>query len=95
MSVMGLEFRSVNLSHVSASNTESPRPVGTHMLKRSARNWSSGSTAQVWDIFDAFPEGLRAAVLLSAFAGLRLAEAAALRASDVDFMRGVVHPATQ
>ena len=53
------------------------------------------TTAQVWAIYDAFPEGLRPAVLLSAFAGLRLAEAAALRASDVDFMRGVVHPAIQ
>ncbi|GAA2038486.1 hypothetical protein GCM10009740_33430 [Terrabacter terrae] len=37
---------------------------------------------------------MRPAVLLGAFAGLRLAEAAALR-FDVDFMRGIVHPAIQ
>lgn len=53
------------------------------------------TTAQVWAIHDAFPEWLRPAVLLGAFAGLRVAEAAALRVSDVDFMRGVVTPAVQ
>jgi len=41
------------------------------------------------------PEHLRAAVLLGAFAGLRLAEACGLRVTDVDFMRGVVAPAVQ
>ena len=50
---------------------------------------------QVWEIHDAFPEHLRPAVLLAAFAGLRLAECAGLRASDVDFMRGIVTPAVQ
>lgn len=50
---------------------------------------------QVWAIHDAFPAHLRAAVLLAAFAGLRLAECAGLRASDVDFMRGVVTPSVQ
>jgi integrase len=49
----------------------------------------------VWQLYDAFPEGLRPAVLLGALAGLRLAEAAALRVSDVDFMRGVVSPEIQ
>ncbi|MFJ4175815.1 tyrosine-type recombinase/integrase [Microbacterium sp. NPDC089696] len=34
-------------------------------------------------------------VLLGAFAGLRVAEIAALRAEDVDFMRGVITPAIQ
>jgi integrase len=53
------------------------------------------TTAQIWALYDAFPEGLRPAVLLGAFAGLRLAEVAALRVSDVDFMRGVIHPAIQ
>lgn len=46
--------------------------------------------AQVWALFDAFPEHLQPAVLLGAFAGLRVSEAAALRVGDVDFMRGVV-----
>ncbi len=44
---------------------------------------------------DAMPEHLRVSVLLGAFVGLRVAEAAALRVSDVDFMRGVVKPAIQ
>jgi integrase len=53
------------------------------------------TTDQVWALYEAFPEKLRPAVLLGAFAGLRVAEAAALRVSDVDFMRGVIHPAIQ
>lgn len=53
------------------------------------------TTAQVWELYEAFPEWLRPAILLGAFAGLRVAEAAALRVSDVDFMRGVIHPAIQ
>lgn len=53
------------------------------------------TTAQVWALHAAFPEGLRPAVLLGAFAGLRVAEAAALRVSDVDFMRGIVAPEIQ
>lgn len=53
------------------------------------------TTEQVWQLHDAMPEHLRAAVLLGAFVGLRLAEACGLRVSDVDFMRGVVHPAVQ
>lgn len=53
------------------------------------------STAQVWAVHDAFPAHLRPAVLLGAFAGLRVAEAAALRVVDVDFMRGVISPAIQ
>jgi len=53
------------------------------------------TTEQVWQLYGAFPEGLRPAVLLGAFVGLRLSEAAALRVSDVDFMRGIVSPAIQ
>lgn len=53
------------------------------------------TTEQVWALHDAVPEHLHAAVLLGAFAGLRLAEACGLRVSDVDFMRGVVSPAVQ
>jgi integrase len=47
------------------------------------------TTEQVWALHDAMPEHLRAAVLLGAFAGLRLAETCGLRVSDIDFMRGV------
>ena len=53
------------------------------------------TTEQVWALHDAMPEQLRTAVLLGAFVGLRVAEAAALRVSDVDFMRAVVKPAVQ
>jgi integrase len=53
------------------------------------------TTEQVWALHDAMPEHLRAAVLLGAFAGLRLAEACGLRVVDVDFMRGIIAPAVQ
>jgi integrase len=53
------------------------------------------TTDQVWALYEAMPERLRAAVLLGAFAGLRLAEACGLRTGDVDFMRAVIHPAVQ
>lgn len=53
------------------------------------------TTAQVWALHDAFPAHLRPAVLLAAFAGLRLAECSGLRVSDVDFMRGIISPAVQ
>lgn len=53
------------------------------------------TTAQVWALHEAMPEGLQPAVLLAAFAGLRVAEAVSLRVSDVDFMRGVITPAIQ
>lgn len=52
------------------------------------------TTAQVWALADAMGE-LRPAVLLGAFAGLRLSEACGLRVGDVDFMRGVITPAVQ
>jgi integrase len=53
------------------------------------------TTEQVWALYEAFPENLRVAVLLGAFAGLRVAEACGLRPDDVDFMRSVIHPAVQ
>lgn len=53
------------------------------------------TTEQVWAIYDAFPEDLRLAVLLAAFAGLRNGEACGLRPGDVDFMRDVINPAVQ
>jgi integrase len=53
------------------------------------------STEQVWAIHDAVPDHLRVAVLLGAFAGLRIAEVCGLEVTDVDFIRGVVHPKQQ
>ena len=53
------------------------------------------STEHVWVLHDAMPEHLRPAILLGAFAGLRLAEACGLRVADVDFMRGVVSAVVQ
>jgi len=53
------------------------------------------TTAQVWALSDAMPEHLRPAILLGGFVGLRIAEAAALRVTDVNFMRGIVSPAVQ
>jgi integrase len=41
------------------------------------------------------PAGQQPAILLAAFAGLRVAEAVALRVSDVDFVRGVISPVIQ
>ncbi|KRB37776.1 hypothetical protein ASD93_05445 [Microbacterium sp. Root180] len=53
------------------------------------------TTAQIWALHDAMPEGMRPSVLLGAFAGLRVAELVALRTSDVDFRRGSISPAIQ
>ncbi|GAB3048773.1 site-specific integrase [Intrasporangium mesophilum] len=53
------------------------------------------TTGQVWELHDALPEGVRPAVLLGAFAGLRTSEAVALRVDDVDFMRGIIAPVIQ
>lgn len=53
------------------------------------------TTGQVWALYDAVPAGVRPAILLGAHAGLRLAEAAALRVEDVDFVNGVVAPKAQ
>jgi integrase len=53
------------------------------------------TTEQIWALYEAFPKRERAAVLLGAFVGLRVAEACGLRVADVDFTRGVVTPAVQ
>jgi len=53
------------------------------------------TTEQVWALHDLMPEHLRPAILLGAFAGLRISEACGLRVMDVDFVRGVVHPKQQ
>ncbi|GAA3703443.1 site-specific integrase [Terrabacter ginsenosidimutans] len=50
---------------------------------------------QVWELHDAMPDHLRPAVLLGAFAGLRVSEVCGLRVTDVDLMRGIVSPAQQ
>ncbi|WP_306360862.1 site-specific integrase [Nocardia sp. CC227C] len=53
------------------------------------------TTEQVWAIYEAVPDHIRPAVLLGAFAGLRIAEVSGLRVADVDFIRGIVHPKQQ
>lgn len=53
------------------------------------------TTEQVWALHDTLPNHFRPVVLLGAFAGLRVAEIAALRVEDVDFMRGIITPAIQ
>lgn len=53
------------------------------------------TTDQVWGLYDAMPPRLRAAILLGAFAGLRVAEACGLRVADIDFLRGIITPAVQ
>jgi integrase len=53
------------------------------------------TTEQIWATHDAVPDHLRVAVLLGAFAGLRIAEVCGPRVTDVDFIRGVVHPKQQ
>jgi integrase len=53
------------------------------------------TTQQVWTLHDAMPNELQPAILLGAFAGLRVAEVCGLRVADVDFMRGVITPAVQ
>jgi hypothetical protein len=52
-------------------------------------------TEEVWQVHDDMPEHLQVAVLLGAFAGLRVSEAVGLRIEDVDFTRGVVFPKVQ
>jgi integrase len=61
----------------------------------SAQRSYVATTEQIWALYEAMPEQRRAAVLLGAFAGLRVAEACGLRVADVDFMRGVIHPRVQ
>lgn len=63
--------------------------------QRGAQRPYVAATAQVWALHDAMPEGLRPAVLLGAFAGLRRGEILALRVQDVDFMRGIISPEFQ
>lgn len=53
------------------------------------------TSEQVWALHDAMPAHLRVAVLLGAFVGLRVSEAAGLRTTDVDFANGIVNPCQQ
>jgi integrase len=53
------------------------------------------TTEQIWALHDAVSPGIQPGILLGAFAGLRLAEVAALRPGDIDFMRGIVSPEIQ
>jgi len=53
------------------------------------------TTKQVWAVHDAFPPRLRVAILLGAFAGLRVGEACGLRPQDVDFEANMIRPTVQ
>lgn len=54
------------------------------------------TVAQVWDLYDDVPVGLKPAVLLGAFSGLRASEAVAIHETrDVDYMQGLVKPLLQ
>lgn len=53
------------------------------------------TSEQVWALYDAMPTHTRGAVLLGAFAGLRVAEVAGLRRDDVNWLKGVVSPVQQ
>lgn len=52
------------------------------------------SEEQVWKLYADY-KGLGAAVLLGAFAGLRIGEVCGLRTTDVDWQRGVITPSVQ
>lgn len=71
-------------------------PIGRKTApKLPSRQFQIPTTEQVWELHNAMPAGLRPAILLGAFAGLRNAEAVALRVEDVDFMRGEITPKIQ
>ncbi|MGW0245760.1 tyrosine-type recombinase/integrase [Nocardia goodfellowii] len=53
------------------------------------------TTEQVWALYEAMPERLRVSVLLGAFVGLRISEAAGLWVEDIDFEGGMVFPQRQ
>lgn len=53
------------------------------------------TTNQIWALYDAVCPRYRVAVLVGAFAGLRIAEACGLRVGDVDFLGRVINPAVQ
>lgn len=71
-------------------------PVGRKTSPATARReLVIPTTKQVWDLHDAAPAGVRPAILLAAFAGLRNAEAVALRVQDVDFLGRRITPKIQ
>ncbi|MDH2407173.1 tyrosine recombinase XerC [Streptomyces chitinivorans] len=53
------------------------------------------TTEQVWALYEAFEERYRLAVLLGAFAGLRVGEVCGLRRVDVDFTAREIRPSVQ
>src|SRR5690606_2814044 len=53
------------------------------------------TTDQLWALHDAMPAELQPAIMLGAFAGLRVAEVCGLRVADVDFLRAIINPAVQ
>lgn len=78
--IIKAHFENVPLSAVKPSDVRS----WTAVLKDEGRADSYVDARQAWALYDAVPAGVQPAVLQGAHAGLRLAEAAALRVEDVD-----------
>lgn len=49
----------------------------------------------MWALYDVMPARLQVSVLLGAFVGLRISEAAGLWTEDLDLVDGVVYPQRQ
>lgn len=88
------------LSQVLASAVQNDvldkNPCSRQVAPRAGRQKPYVATrSQVDAIYEAFPEHLRPAVLLGAFAGLRTAEVVGLRVADIDWLRFYINPAQQ
>ena len=85
-----------DLQRRSARRRDRPQPVlETHLAADRSQRPTSRPPSRCGLCTAHSNPGCNPAMLLGAFAGLRLAEAAALRAEDVDFMRGIVSPTIQ
>lgn len=107
--VAGLKTQGLSVSYTAAIHDRLAQILGDAVLsRRLGRNpcvktapESPGqreyfpTTDEVWQLHDGIAEHLRVGVLLAAFVGLRLNEAAGLLVADVDFMKGSVYPKRQ
>ncbi|ADG97290.1 integrase family protein [Segniliparus rotundus DSM 44985] len=53
------------------------------------------TTEQIWGLYEAVPRSIKSAILLGAFAGLRVAEVSGALRTDMDFIKRVFNPARQ
>jgi integrase len=86
--VMRAAVRRGRLGSIDRVLPEKSPPSGTRKLRLVERD-------QLWALVDAFPEHLRLAVLLGAFAGLRNGEICGLRIEDVNPLKAEVTPRLQ